>query len=487
MWRLNNLYWIIGKDPDTGKQGRMKFRLNWAQSDFINNIWFLSIILKARQLGFTTLVCILFLDTALFRPDTRCGIIAHTLDDSEEFFSNKIKYAYDNLPPWIREVMNAPSKSAKKLVLANNSSVRVGTSLRGGTFDLLHISEFGKICAQMPKKAREIVTGALNTVHVGSFVFIESTAEGREGAFYKLCTEARNRLIRGLKPNKMQYKFFFFPWWKHPDYVIHEPVPIPQDLKEYFEELESKGIRLTDKQKWWYVSKRETQEDDMMREFPSTPDEAFAASISGAYYGRQMTNIRKRKRLGSVPYDPLYPVNVFWDIGFGDHMALWFHQRIGKTNRLVHYFQANGEGLEYFVDYLQKLPYIYAKQFMPHDAAHGSAQTGKTFVEYAQSLGLRNIETVKRPRNGEELLQQIQAVRFFLNTCWIDEEECSDGVKCLDNYRKEWDANIGAFKKTPLHDWASHGADSLRTGAVGFKEHVEVEKADLLPEYAPDM
>src|SRR5215207_10590786 len=61
------------------------------------------------------------------------------------------------------------------------------------TLQYLHVSEFGKICAQAPEKAREIVTGALNTVEAGQFVVIESTAEGQEGAFYEMTQRARPR------------------------------------------------------------------------------------------------------------------------------------------------------------------------------------------------------------------------------------------------------------------------------------------------------
>ena len=75
-------------------------------------------------------------------------------------------------------------------MLSNNSSIRVGTSLRSGTLQYLHISEYGKLCAQFPEKAREVRTGALNTVQAGQVVFIESTAEGQEGHFFDLC-EAR--------------------------------------------------------------------------------------------------------------------------------------------------------------------------------------------------------------------------------------------------------------------------------------------------------
>ena len=51
-WRLNHLYYIIGKDPQTDKMKRILFKPNWAQQWLLDNMWYLNIILKARQLGF---------------------------------------------------------------------------------------------------------------------------------------------------------------------------------------------------------------------------------------------------------------------------------------------------------------------------------------------------------------------------------------------------------------------------------------------------
>lgn len=486
-WRLNNLYYIIGEDPQTGKLKRIKFKPNWAQRWLLDNLWYLNIILKARQLGFTTFICLLFLDTALFRPDTRCGIIAHNREDAEEFFNNIIRYAYNQLPQWLQDARTAPSDSSKKIAFSNKSSVRVGTSLRSGTFYMLHISEFGKVCAREPQKAREIVTGGINTVHVNSFIFLESTAEGRAGYFYDYCMDAKKRMMRGIKPNKMQFKFFFFPWWRDSKYNLNpESVIITSENAEYFKELESKGIILSESQRAWYVTKAAQQGEDMMREFPSTPAEAFQASVIGSYFASEMTKVRLGKRIGKVPYDTLYPVNTFWDIGFNDKMSLWFHQRIGTQNRLIDYMEGSGEGVGYYVRKMSEKKYIYGQHYMPHDGGNHSAQTGETFETYARNLGLRNILIVPRAKNADEVLKGIEAVRMFLGTTWIDEEKCDVGIKCLDNYRKEWNAALGEFRRTPLHDWASNGADAMRCGAVGYKALVEVSKSMLEPEYAED-
>lgn len=465
-WRLQNLYWIRDKESRV-----VRFQPNWAQRDLYDSLWYLNLILKARQLGFTTEICILFLDWCVFVPQTQAGIIAHNREDAEDFFFNKVKFAYDRLPDDVKGKVTAETDSARMLRFNNGSSIKVGTSMRSGTLNLLHVSEFGKICAKYPDKAREIVSGALNTIHVGQMIFIESTAEGQGGPFYDYCKAAEAKQQLGTPLTPLDFKFFFYPWWKHPEYVLNpEGVIITKENEEYFQGLAEKHeIHLTAAQKAWYVKKLETQGDLMKREFPSTPEEAFQASVQGAYYDREMARVRKEKRIRIVPFEPSVVVNTGWDLGMDDYMTIWFHQRVGMENRLIHYYENSGYGLEHYAQYLQRLAqergYIYGQHFLPHDAEVRELGTGKSRVEKLESLGFRNIVVITRDTS---LADQIEAVRTFLATSWFDEVETAHGVRCLDNYRKKYDDKVGGWRDEPLHDWACHGADGFRSLAVGF-------------------
>jgi hypothetical protein len=64
----------------------------------------------------------------------------------------------------------------------------------------------------------------------------------------------------------------------------------------------------------------------------------------------------------------------------------------------------------------------------------------------------------------------INAVRRMLAQSLIDPIRCERGLKCLRNYRKEWDEDRASFRDKPFHNWASHGADSFRNFAQGFVE-----------------
>jgi hypothetical protein len=165
-WRINNLYICQTKEGQ-----RIPFRLNWAQAELLENLHECSLILKARQLGFTTFIQLFMLDACLFNSNIRVGTIAHRLDDARVIFRDKVKFPYDHLPEMLKAARPIIRDCADELVFANNSGIRVSTSMRSGTLQYLHISEYGQLCAKFPEKAREVRTGALNTVQAGQVVF----------------------------------------------------------------------------------------------------------------------------------------------------------------------------------------------------------------------------------------------------------------------------------------------------------------------------
>lgn len=466
-WRLNNLYWITNE-----KGERVQFRLNWAQQEMYKTLHYLNLILKARQLGFTTFIQIFMLDMCLFNSNVRAGTIAHTLEDAKIIFRDKVKYPYDNLPEQIKAAIPKINDNNSELVLGNNSSIRVGTSLRSGTLQALHISEYGKICAKFPEKAREVRTGALNTIQAGQIAFIESTAEGQDGDFFDLCEMARSKQRRQEIMTPLDFKFAFFPWWRNPEYRLDggDLAIYGEQLREYFNKLEdTHGIILSPGQKHWYAKKMETQLGDMKREFPSTPDEAFEAAIEGAYYGDEIAKAELDGRIGKHYFKPSLPVHTSWDIGRGDHTAIWFWQINGQQIGLIDFYQDSGHGAPYYVKELVKLAkdrgYRYGVHYVPHDAKVEEWGTERTRVEQLLQYGVKPLRVVP----WATIEDGINAVRAIFPKCWFDEEHTQEGLKSLRNYRKEWDDVRGCWRDTPRHDWASDGADSFRYLALAYR------------------
>lgn len=461
LWRLNNLYTIIDK------QGRsVPFRMNSAQDRFYREMWYRNSILKSRQHGFSTLIALYALDTCLFWPNTAAGFIAHGLEEAKKIFATKIDYPWQQLPEGLRNRVGSTTDSKTELAFGNNSSISVGTSMRSGTVQVLHVSEFGKIAATRPDKAREVITGAFEAVPQDGVIFVESTAEGNEGAFYDLDQNAR-KLTRALTP--MDFKAHFYPWFEDPQNTLDADIVIDEQYNQYFAKLEELGICLSEGQKHWYVVKARTLQEEMQREHPSTAEEAFAAAIEGAWFSRQMARMRRDGRLGKVPYNASLPVHTFWDLGYNDQMSIWFHQRMGSQNHLIDYYEDHLQPPEHYADILRNKPYTYMMHYCPHDVTSTHWSVGKPGDQVLMELGVRPITKVARPKNKAEVLGGINATREFLDSCWIDEEKCAKGIKGLDNYRMEWDEKAAAFRDTPLHNWASHPADSLRTGATAFE------------------
>ena len=175
IWRLNHLYYFL--DDDNNK---LQFKLRPIQKLLLKHIWFLNVILKARQLGVTTFFCIFFLDECLFNG-VECALIAHTEVAAKLIFEKKIKYAWDNLEDFIKEQYELKTDTKHELCFnlkSNNreSRIYVSTTLRSGTVQRLHISELSTIDQMFPIKAGEIKSGALNMVHSKQIVTIESTA-----------------------------------------------------------------------------------------------------------------------------------------------------------------------------------------------------------------------------------------------------------------------------------------------------------------------
>lgn len=455
-WRLNHLYHIIDKSG-----AKQVFTMNWAQKSLYDDLWYCNLILKARQLGISTFVCLLFLDRCLFNSNQHAGIIAHTREDAEMLF-RRVKFAYDNLPAEIKALRPVCMDNARELQLSNGSTLRVGTSMRSSTLQYLHISEFGKICAKYPDKAREIITGSLNAIASGQYVFIESTAEGREGYFYEMCKEAQAARDANKQLSPLDFRFHFFPWWLHKDYKLDSEVQVEHPCNDYFDTLESQiNLKLDPSQKAWYMKRASTQGEDMKREFPSTPDEAFEVSNEGLYYGKQIAESRKEGRIRRVYYDANVPVHTAWDLGYNDSTAIWWYQLCGQEIHLLEYYEHNGEPLTHYLHIVKCKPYSYGKHIVPHDATVHEYSTGLSRVEVARNHGV--IFTIAP---NIALIEGIDAVRNILNRCWFDETKCLTGIKALENYKKEWNDSYGCWANKPLHNFASHGADAFRMMTV---------------------
>lgn len=492
MWRLNNLYWIMVKGDEGEDDLVVQFKPNRAQRRFIARLWHRNLILKARQLGFTTLIAIFWLDHALFNANQRCGIVAQDREAAEAIFRDKVKFAYEHLPEALREQMPLARDSASELLFAhNNSSIRVATSLRSGTIHRLHVSEFGKICARYPDKAREVVTGSIPAVPKTGITIIESTAEGRDGEFYKMSKRAEQLAQQGKKLTVRDYRFHFYAWWQEPNYRMDpEGVVITDADRDYFTDIEIKaGTVLDEEQRAWYVATRDTDfagdPEKMWQEYPSTPDEAFQVSKEGCYYAKELQKARVEGRIGRIPHRASIPVNTFWDLGKNDFNSIWFHQNAAFQNCFIRSYQNSGEYLPFYAAYLieqqQKHGYIYGTHYLPHDGDDKPLTSGgKSAKDQLEEL-MPGHTFICVPR-VERRIDGINQARAVFSSCFFDEENCAEGLASLGEYRKQFNKALGFYTNDHVHDEHSNYADAFRQFAQGYDPN-KVHIAAAEPEW----
>ena len=477
IWRICNLYHIVDKSGEL-----VQFRPNEIQLDFLHHMGYRNLILKARQMGFSTLIQIAILDQCIFLDHIHAGIIAQDEPTAAKIFADKIKVAWDNMPSWVKAIRKTVGNSERELRFDNGSYVRVATSLRSATLQYLHVSEFGKICAKFPIKAKEVMTGSIPAVHDQGFVFIESTAEGRQGKFFELVEEAQERRRQGTKLGPRDFRLHFYAWFDCPDYRQDWPEPISEDDAAYFRSVvDQTGVELSPEQMYWYVATRRQNfagDQHMMRqEYPSMPDEAFERSTEGTWFVTQMAELRRNKRITSVPWVRGVPVETAWDIGRSDGTAIWCFQRIGLDFRVIDFIEGHGEDYDVYVRKLQQTGYVFGRHWLPHDAEQVRQAKTKTEAKSAKTileeLGLNRIQIVPRV---EIKITAINEARRLLPQCWFDELRCAAGIVHLDEYRKKWSSSLGMFIDEPVHDVHSEAADAFMQIACGWTPAQQINR-----------
>ena len=189
--------------------------------------------------------------------------------------------------------------------------------------------------------------------------------------------------------------------------------------------------------------------------------------IAASYYARFMSELRRAGQICSVPHDPNGRVQTSWDLGF-DCTSIWFFQTVGLEVHLIDYFESTGKPISFYADMLDarkmKYKYNYGTFHMPHDAKKREMVAGITLSHAIRNMGY-DVITHEREMNVDAGINRVMGV---LPRCWFDEEKCELGIEALDHYRREYNEELKIYMEKPLHDWASHPADSFRYMTKGL-------------------
>lgn len=465
-WRLNNLYWIM---TEQGDRIKFTFAARPVLKILYFAMWWLNIIPKSRQHGITTFIAILLLDACLFNSDVRCGIVAHKLNDAKKILRDKIKYAYDNLPEDLKAARTLIKDDTEEIVFNNNSSIYVGTSMRSGTLQYLHVSEYGWICTHAPAKAAEIKAGAMETVHDRGIVFVESTFEGPVGDFPQMCNDAEEIRLSGRELGPLDFKIHFFAWHQKPENVTDPRfVEITREQRQYFNNLEKVfRKKFTSEQRAWWVAKKRTLKHLMFKEHPSTFEEASIASVEGAYHAEYIAEMREQGRICRVPHLPAYPVHTVCDLGVGGHMPWIFFQIVGLECHVIDCFSLSEKddtlgGPAYFKRMLdgkrEELHYSYGKYFCPFDVNKGEIGTGRTIYDSFKQHGI--VFDVLPLENN--VIDGITRFHNYFPIIYVDAEKCRPLIQAWSCYHRQWIENLSRYDIHPHKDKSEHFADAGR-------------------------
>ena len=176
----------------------------------------------------------------------------------------------------------------------------------------------------------------------------------------------------------------------------------------------------------------------------------------GAIYRYEIDRVYLEKRVCAVPYDPLLPVHTVWDLGWNDSMTIGFVQRTHTDVRVIDYIEDSHRTLDWYVGEIEKRPYRWGTDFLPHDGRTRNFQTGKSTDELLTAMRRK---TYVLAQTGIE--EGIKAARMLWPKCYFDAGKTARLLECLKRYRRQINKTTNE-PDAPLHDEFSHGADMFR-------------------------
>lgn len=204
-------------------------------------------------------------------------------------------------------------------------------------------------------------------------------------------------------------------------------------------------------------------------------------SIDGAIYALELRQAAEEGRICPVPYDPVSPVETFWDLGQRDHTSIWFAQFIGFEYRIIDFYESQGRDLDHYIGELEARPYAYGTHWLPHDGAAVRLGMKKSVEAQLRDGGRRQVRVLTKP----SVAHGIAAARSIFPNCYFDEDKCADGLNRLRHYKFDVDPDTKQYSATPLHDENSDAADAFRYLAIALKEQKPKKKAPKID--LPDM
>lgn len=236
-------------------------------------------VLKARQIGISTVIEAILFVLAMMFDDFKILIVSHEKESSEGILEMGTRY-WKTYP--FSEFMSEKYNGKNHLGWVHGSDIKVATAAnentgRSKTIHGLHLSEVAFY--DDPEKMMTGLSSVIPTFGL-TVMFYESTANGVGNFFHRECMRA----MRG----DSDFVFKFYPWWDDPEYTS---AYIPADVRAKYaqlNELDAEEQRLVKDfgvdmerllwRRWYIANKCQGDVEKFHQEMPSTPHEAFIST-----------------------------------------------------------------------------------------------------------------------------------------------------------------------------------------------------------------
>lgn len=218
----------------------------------------------------------------------------------------------------------------------------------------------------------------------------------------------------------------------------------------------------------WFPPVLEKERMETMRRDPDSYANIWEGQpkrvADGAIYKHEIERMYTENRVRPVPYDPILKVHTVWDLGWNDSMTIGLWQRQSSEVRCIGYIEDSHRTLDSYVAELEKLPYRWGVDFIPHDGRARNTQTGKSTEEALTAMG-----RVVKVLDQTDVEEGIKAARMMFPRVYMDVDKTQRLLECLKRYQRQ--VNQRTMEAGgPLHDEFSHGADMFRYAAMAVEE-----------------
>lgn len=232
---------------------------------------------------------------------------------------------------------------------------------------------------------------------------------------------------------------------------------------------------------WWKTGALKVEEVEQMKSEMSTEEFAqemecsFDAALVGAYYAKQLSELRASGRISAEPlYRDDLEVHTSWDLGIRDYMAVWFFQLVKDEIHFIDYIEESNWGFPEWSAALQVKArnngYRYGTHIAPFDIKIRELGSGISRLESAEQCGIHFEQCPKQdPMDGIEL------VRRHLLRSRFQSIMCEDGLEALAMYRAKVDKSGQGLG--PEHSVYSHAC--LVADTMVRTEHGDMRIADI--------